>query len=65
MSRQNESYLPDELGYMPVYCWCRRKIVRARATDIRACRTTSCGSPNCHPGCEPDPVAQRREARDA
>ena len=65
MSRANESYAPDELGYLPAYCWCRRKIVRVPAHDVRHARTMSCGSPNCYPGCKPDPVAERREARDA
>lgn len=41
-------------GELSVECWCRAAIVYVPAKVIRACRTDSCGRPEC---IEPERVA--------
>jgi hypothetical protein len=36
-------------GRLPVECWCQTEIVKVPVEDVRACRTISCGAPNCQP----------------
>ena len=38
---------PDS-GVLPVSCWCERRIVAVRQTDVQTGKTESCGHPKCH-----------------
>lgn len=36
-------------GCLPAQCWCQAEVVKVPVEEIRACRTISCGKPECRP----------------
>jgi hypothetical protein len=36
-------------GCLPALCWCEAQVMKVPVEDIRACRTLSCGEPDCRP----------------
>jgi hypothetical protein len=47
LAQNADAGLKADSGFLPVSCWCERRLVAVGLADIRAGLTRSCGDPSC------------------
>lgn len=45
-----EPYWRPVDGCLSTLCWCGSEVLKVPAEEVRACRTRSCGQPDCQEG---------------